>query len=131
MVLAYNATPDESTGFSPFYLLFGRPPRLPVDNLFPREKTAQQIQDVGEALKWAWSEASKQDAQRKQKNREYYNRKVRGATLETGDRILVKECSFEGPHKLKDKWSDEIFLVVDKPHSDMPVYRVRPESGGR
>ena len=67
----------------------------------------------------------------KQKNRDYYNRKVRGATLETGDRVLVKECAFEGPHKIKDKWSEDIFIVLDKPHSEMPVYRVRPESGGR
>ena len=131
LVLAYNATPHDSTGFSPFYLMFGRQPRLPVDNLFSRETKQHQIEEVRDALKWAWGEAAKKDAQSKEKNQKYYNRKVRGATLETGDRILVKECSFEGPHKLKDKWSDEIFLVVDKPHSDMPVYRVRPESGGR
>ena len=131
LVLAYNATPHDSTGFSPFYLLFGRQPRLPVDNLFSRETKFQQVEEVRDALKWAWGEASKRDAQSKEKNQTYYNRKVRGASLQTGDRVLVKECSFEGPHKLKDKWSDDIFLVVDKPHPGMPVYRVRPESGGR
>lgn len=131
LVLAYNATPHDSTGFSPFYLLFGRQPRLPVDHLFNRESKSKQTEDVREALRWAWSEASKKDAQLKTKNSIYYNKKVRGATLETGDRVLVKETVFEGPHKLKDKWSQEIFLVVEKPHSEVPVYRVRPESGGR
>ena len=35
VVVAYNATHSAVTGYSPYYLLFGRRPRIPVDYLFP------------------------------------------------------------------------------------------------
>ena len=35
LLLAYNTTCSTVTGYSPYYLLFGRRPRIPVDYLFP------------------------------------------------------------------------------------------------
>ena len=35
LLLAYNATRSTVTGYSPYYLLFSRRPRIPVDYLFP------------------------------------------------------------------------------------------------
>jgi hypothetical protein len=38
------------------------------------------------------------------RQKEGYNIKVRGATIQKGDRVLVKEVSFDGKHKLADTW---------------------------
>ena len=44
LVYCYNSTPHESTRVSPFELMFGRKPKLPVDSMFERavEKTASK-----------------------------------------------------------------------------------------
>lgn len=54
VVHAYYSTVNESTGFSPFFLLFGREPTLPIDLMFPREQPSPQSH-AGYAEKWRGS----------------------------------------------------------------------------
>ena len=49
LAFAYSSTINKSTGYSPFFLMFGRPSRLSIDSMFPvdivvtKQKTYDQI----------------------------------------------------------------------------------------
>jgi hypothetical protein len=53
--------------------------------------------------------AATNKAARKQKDN--YDHKVRGGTVQIGDRVLVKVVSFEGKHKLADRWEHDPYVV--------------------
>ena len=54
---------------------------------------------------------------------------IKGQRLLVGDRVLVKVLAHEGKHKLADKWTADIYVVVSQPNVDIPVYRVKREDG--
>ena len=116
---SHNNTKCDSAGFSPYFLMFGREPRLPVDNMFPlcSEPRGDYITNVKKPSEWAWAKASENGSKAKESQKNYYDKRVRGATLILGDKVLVRNCSFEGPHKFQDKWSDDIFVMKEQPDS--------------
>ncbi len=136
LVHAYNSTRHESTGHSPFYLMFGRHPRLPVDLVF--KPTAGQneqrdypeyVKSLKKRLEFAYRLARSKVATAQENQRRQYNRKNRGATVEVGDRVLVRTVSLRGKHKIADRWEEMPYTVIGQPNPDIPVYEVRREDG--
>lgn len=139
---AYNCTRHESTGQTTYLLMFGRIPRLPVNVAFglreyEKEPTTQYVADlrqrISKALRQRISKAYELAAaaakKARTKRRETYNTKVRGGIVRVGDRVLVKIVSFDGKHKLADKWEQEPYTVIAQPNEDIPVFTVRRENG--
>ncbi|KAG1926671.1 interleukin-1 receptor accessory protein-like 1-A [Pimephales promelas] len=135
LVHAYNCTFNEATGYSPYFLLFGREARLPIDvcfGLFPHGKEntthTQYVQKLKADLQEAYELASAAALRNHQKNKTYYDRRVRHQVLAKGDRVLVRNVGLKGKHKLQDKWCSVPHLVVEQ-LPNLPVYRVKPENG--
>lgn len=132
LVHAYNCTRHESTGQTPYLLMFGRNPRLPVDVAFgPRENepTTQYVADLRQRISKAYGFTAAPAEEARTKQRETYNTKVRGGIVRVGYRVLVKIVCFDGKHKLGDKWEQEPYTVTAQPTEDIPVFTVRKENG--
>jgi hypothetical protein len=133
LVHAYNCTRHSSTDFSPFYLFFGRHPRLPIDILLntPSE-TNLDFEDFSastrERLRDAYRAAANANAQASTLQKKNYDLSVRGVMLQLGDSVLIRKLGHKGKHKLADRWESQIYKIVEK-HADLPIYTVTPENG--
>lgn len=136
LVHAYNCIKHESTGYSPYHLLFGREPRLPVDMAFglnrdhENEATyTEYISDLQGKIQETFNKVQKNADKAREKQKVTYDIKARAAKLEVGDRVLVKILAHDGKHKLSDKWTEEIYVVTDHPNTNIPVYKVKRKDG--
>lgn len=135
LVHAYNCTRHDSTGFSPFFLMFGRNPRLPVDVMMGLENPdgeaslPRYVETLRKRLKDAYRLANANAERARKRQKGNFDLKVRGAVLHPGDRVLVKKVAFKGKHKIEDRWEAEPYVILEQPNREVPVFVVAPEKG--
>lgn len=135
LVHAYNCTSNEATGFSPYYLVFGREARLPVDLCFGtssddtrHETYLKYVTEMRKELKAAYELAESIAAKQNEGNKRRYDQKIRCSQLLPGDRVLIRNLGLQGKHKLADRWASNPY-VVDSQMPNLPVFRLKPEDG--
>ena len=137
LVHSYNATRHDSTGFSLYFLMFWRHPRLAVDTylglkssqdpaISSKEHYATKLK---KRLQYAYKVASSEAQKSAERHKAQYDLKVRESTVDVGDRVLVRNVGFKGKHKLADKWDKDPYVVLDKPDKNILVFKVQKQSG--
>lgn len=109
LVHVYNNTVHASTGFTPFFLMFGSHARLPVDLVMGTEAPAADCTMDGwvsqhhENKAYAYQKTGKHMQEATQCQKTDYDRTAQETPLLPGERMLLRRRGARGRGKLSDK----------------------------
>ena len=132
LVFIYNTTPHSITGYTPYTLMFGRDPVVPIDQLLSNtrsdwsepaiKKQAQIIKATHQLVKERLTKAAAA-------NKRNYDKCARAGKISVGDRVLVKQMAHKERHKLANIFYEQTYVVVQC-NLDGDLFLVRPAEGG-
>ena len=73
--------------------------------------------------------ASKEAHRQDRRHKTVYDLRVRESHIQPGDRVLFRNVGVKGKRKIADRWEKDVYLLVDQPNKDIPVYIVKRENG--
>lgn len=130
LLFAYNTTVHQSTGFSPYELMFGRKPTLPLDSFLG---TTDMTDSIAPAAEWVrehqnhlsaiYSQArARLEAAAQQRAK---NHLVPLPILPPGT-LVYRRSHPQGRHKIADHWDNVVYEVVRCRDEVGTLYTVRP-----
>ena len=127
-------TPNQSTGFTPFFLVYRAKAMLPSDlyhgaprvRAFDQDQVVEAQQDVVDLAEEAHETAIICSAHSQQTLRRYHERKIRERTLEVGDLVLQRTQSTKDKHKLSPPWEGP-YMVAEVIWPG--AYRLKDDNG--
>jgi hypothetical protein len=137
LVAAYNATTHSTTGYSPYFLLYGRTPVLPLDVILGQrpevipcpQSYSNFVTDWEERMTEAYNITRANNRKAKEASEERWKKHLTASRLQPGDKVLVKnKRETGGPGKLRAFWEQEIYVVIAV-KEDGVVYQVQGSTG--
>ena len=137
LLYSYNVTPHASTGYSPYHLLFGRDPVIPLDFLLGRGEEEDVSPDCNdewlkmhlERLSTVHQNASEQLQKKSKERRRYLDEKIYDPEVKAGDHVYIRN-RVQGRNKIQDTWNPKLFVVEHVPLDESPVYTLKSVEEG-
>lgn len=129
--MAYNTSVHASTGYTPYYLLFGHEARLPIDLLYGTKKPQpQSVQDYAAHLKTSLTDAYRDVrehlGQAHARQKDFYDRKVHGEPYTKGDFVWLHNPALPPGQssKLRHPWTGPFRIVERLSEADYRIQEV-------
>ena len=127
---AYNTSQQESTGFTPFYLMFGRQARIPLDIMYQTpvaeaRNVSQYIWTLRKSMQDAYALARDNLQTASYRQKELYDEKIHGKPYKVGDLVWLHNpamprgqarklyCPWTGPYKVVKILSKVVYRIQD------------------
>ena len=130
LVHAYNCTTSSVTGYSPYFLIYGHQPRLPIDIEYGVALPGSYMDCKSYAdklkhrLQWAYQAAQRCIDRETTRYKKYYDKNYKCAVLREVDLVLVRINVRGTDHKITDKWEQAPCEVIGvKPDSPATVIK--------
>lgn len=131
VVHCYNVTPHSSTGYSPFYLLFGRECRMAIDLTLGTKPDQAEGMDwivtLQERLTSAYKLAKAKIDQEADRRKKMHDRTAKSHTLKPGTVVRIRKRVL-GRSKIGDAWGSRLFRVLRR-QGENDVYVIEPCDG--
>ena len=135
LTFAYNTTPHQTTGHTPYYLMFGHHPRLPVDFLLGTGETASNDQPLEEwvqkhqqSVRVTHEHVRRRAEELARRRNQNHNDQVNDGGFKEGEFVYLRN-RVQGRNKIQDYWNPSAFRVVRGPSGAGVVYTVAPAVG--
>jgi hypothetical protein len=134
MLWSLRTTPNRSTGYTPFFLVYGAEVVLPMNImhdaprvvLYTKEEAKEAREDDVDLLEEAREQILSKTAIYQQNLKRYHAQKVNPWRFQEGDLVLPLRQGIEGQHKLTSPW-EGAFIVSKALHNDA-YYLIDPQA---
>ena len=128
LCLAYNSSVNQTTGHTPFYLMFGWQVRMPVDLMYGHPTllsttVPQYVADVRSNLTAAYEQVRATMSTKLGHQKELYDCRVHGEPFKPGDLVWLHSpavprgqsrklhFSWTGPYRVTNRLSDAVYRI--------------------
>ena len=116
--LAYNTSLHPTTGYTPFFLMFGRKARLPVDvaygtSLPTPTSMDKYARDLQQSLREAYQRVRQQMGSQQERQKDFYDQKVHGLPFSKGELVWLYSPAISrgNSRKLYHPWQGPFWIV--------------------
>ena len=134
-----RTTPNRSTGFTPYFMVYGAEAVMPSDIIHDSPRVAAYIetdneiarQDSVDTLEEVRDLAASRSAVYQQDLRRYHARRIKTRTFQEGDLVLRLKQDHKGMHKLSSPWEGPYIISKKLNNGSYYLLDVREESSER
>jgi transposase InsO family protein len=112
---AYNISPHSSTGLSPFFIMFGREPKLPIDFILgqPASETGHWTTKHHEIMRTVGQLVNSNLEKSAEKRKKIYDQGTREDIIPVDTLVYLRSRPI-GRNKIQDAWGGEVYKISER-----------------